>query len=618
MSACKRSHISVFLVLSALVFVAVPNLLRAQEERGTVKAVPLTVYAEMSADSDVVATLPPGKSVQITFSVNNGDGAWCKVASVDSSEKLGYVRCDGLDRQNAPRSAAAGSGTALPRPAHQTFENGTPTRAQERWALAASAILATFNREPLDNLSSGNSVMREKVLLQNWWGISNRDQLLDALEWIDRSGHRQVFSALGARAAKLSPDELSQFVSHLDSEDANSVMVAHRYYEKYAAQSITAWDYARYINLCRSGVAAGYLSEEEAWPRVMHAAAILQQTFTSWSEFGENYLVGREFWSLRQNKIDGQKMRAIYQRLLNDPVSPWNRIQWGLPLETSISTTRNLPGNPPGVQPAATSAGSSRCNALQRAATSGQASDVESMLQTEHELVNCRDLRGWTPLHYAAFNGQTKTLQILVAHGAAVEAADKDGATPLHAAATAGYPDTIEALLESGARVNALDHDDNTPLHAAASAGSVPATDALLRHHATLEKRGRNGFTPLHSAADKDQPEVAEFLIAHGAEINARTDAGDTPLHWAAFDDRMNAAALLLAQGAAVNPKDKDGNTPLHWAAARGHAEMTELLITHGADMKTKTRLGCTPLRGAYDYHQAATAQVLLQHGATQ
>ena len=590
--------------------------MRAQEQRATVKAAPLTVYAEMSADSDAVTTLAPGTSVQITFSVTNSDGTWCKVSSAGSAEKLGYVRCAGLDRQNAPNTAAAGAGGALSAPANQGLENRSPSRAQQRWALAASAILSTFNREPLDTLSSGGSAMKQKVLLQNWWGISNRDELLEALDWIDRGGHRQLFSALGARTASLSPEQLTAVVSHFNAEDANSVMVAHRYYEKYAAQSIAAWDYARYINLCRWGVAAGYLSEDEAWPRAMHAALILQQTFTSWSEFGENYLVGREFWSLRQTKIDGQAMQAIYQRLLNDSGSPWNRIQWDLPLSPSSAPAQKPAGNPPSAPSAETSAAGSRCDALQRAAASGQISDVEAMLQTGHDLVKCSDLRGWTALHYAAFNGQTKTIPILVAHGAVVDAADKDGATPLHAAATAGYPDAIETLLASGARIDAADHDGDTPLYDAAAAGSVPAADTLLKHRAAIEKRGSNGFTPLHSAVFRGNTDVARLLVAHGANLETRDKDGYTPLSTAAWSGYTDLVELLLEAGANVNTRSNGGATPLHGAANKGFVQIATLLLEHGAHVNAGNAHGFTPLHIAAYSDQPEVAELLIEHGA--
>jgi len=302
--------------------------LAAQEERGTVKADSLPVYSEMSSDNDPVTTLPHGTSVRITLSITNGGGSWCSVSSIDTSEKLGYVRCDGLDRQNAPSTAASGGGVLSPSP---TLSH-PPSREQKAWAIAASAILGTHNHEPLTTLASGGNAQGTRKMIRDWWGISSRDDLLAALSWIEQGGHRSLFTALGEGTAKASPEQLKEGLAHLDAEKANSVRVAHRYYEKFSTQSIIGWDFARYINLCRWGITAGYLSEDEAWPRVMYAASVLQQTFSSWRDFSENYLVGREFWSLRQTNIDGAAMHSISQRLLNDPSSPWNRLPWSLPL----------------------------------------------------------------------------------------------------------------------------------------------------------------------------------------------------------------------------------------------------------------------------------------------
>lgn len=671
------NSVSISLFAQLILLITAPGQMSAQQ-RGVVKDDSLRVYSQMSANGDVVTTLVHGTVVRITLSVSSEEGSWCSISKADTSEKLGYVRCDGLERQHDPNAAQTALGT----------EGGTPpftgqafSHAQKHWAIATSAILATFNHESLDTLSSGGNILGTKLILQNAWSVSNRDDLLNTLEWIDQGGHRQLFSALGARASKASPEQLKEVLSHLDLEDANSVRVASRYYSKYGEQSIAAWDYARYINLCRWGVDVGYISEQEAWPRVMHAAEILQHTFNSWSEFGENYLVGREFWSLRQTKIDGQQMRTIYRGLLDNAASPWNRISWSLPLQAGGSASPNSPSLSSSSQ--STTAENS-CESLMHLAASDQIADIESILLAQPNLANCRDKRGWTPLHYAAFGGQTKMIQILVTHGAGLDATDNDRNTPLHVAASSGnvstvdvliqnhaatelrasngytplnsavfrdHADVVRLLLEHGADVESRDNEGYTPvntavwfertdmvallltagsnpntkakngatpLQGAASKGDVGSATLLLEHGAGVEARDTHGFTALHSAANEGQALVAKLLLAHGADINARTDAGDTPLHWAAYKGKMNAAKLLLENGAKVNPSDTDGNTPLHWAAARGHVQMTELLLANGADIKAKTRFGCTPLRGAYDFHQEATAQVLLRHGAAE
>jgi hypothetical protein len=328
MAALGHRAVVLTSLVASLTF-AMSLSLSAQEQRGTVKADSLQVYSEMSTQSDAVSTLPHGASVRIAMSVTNDEGSWCSVSKLDTSEKLGYVRCDGLDRQNAPSTAATGGG-AIPM-SSAAFHH--PTRDQKAWAIAASAILASFNRESLNSLPSGGNAQSARKLLRDWWSISNRDDLLGALSWIEQGGHRQLFSELGLRTAKASSEQIRQALTHLNPEQANSVRVAHRYYDQFGTQSIAGWDFARYINLCRWGVTAGYLSEDEAWPRVMYAASTLQQTFGSWRDFGENYLVGREFWSLRQTTIDGRAMRSVCQRLLSDRESPWSRIPWNTPLQ---------------------------------------------------------------------------------------------------------------------------------------------------------------------------------------------------------------------------------------------------------------------------------------------
>ena len=76
----------------------------------------------------------------------------------------------------------------------------------------------------------------------------------------------------------------------------------------------------------------GYLTEDEAWDRIMPAARRLQRTFDSWKDLGENYLIGREFWSQEETERNGPLYREVYQHLLDDSASPWNRCAWNLDL----------------------------------------------------------------------------------------------------------------------------------------------------------------------------------------------------------------------------------------------------------------------------------------------
>jgi len=340
---CKRAKmdrintaVSAFLSTVAFISLTLSSAIcvSAQDVRGTVRVDSLSVYGGMSAQDDPISALPRGTVVHITMSVTNGEGAWCSVASIDPEAKIGYVRCDGLERQSPPNTAASPGGQAA-----QQSLGGVEllTRAQKEWALAASAVLTERNHQRHDTLAGValNDQQRQfsRQTLQAWWNVGSRDELLAALAWIDQGGHRQEFAALGARTAQVPADQLKAVLVRLNPEDANSILVAQRYYGKLGDKSLIGWDYSRYISICRIGYTAGYLQEDEAWPRIIYAARILQSSFSSWQELGENYLIGRQFWSLAETRNSGAAIQAAYSRLLNNPGSPWNRIPWNLALQ---------------------------------------------------------------------------------------------------------------------------------------------------------------------------------------------------------------------------------------------------------------------------------------------
>jgi ankyrin repeat protein len=58
---------------------------------------------------------------------------------------------------------------------------------------------------------------------------------------------------------------------------------------------------------------------------------------------------------------------------------------------------------------------------------------------------------GWTPLHYAATNGQLPVIRFLLDEHAYIDAESPNRTTPLMMAAMYGTPEAVKVLLEAGA-----------------------------------------------------------------------------------------------------------------------------------------------------------------------
>jgi len=84
------------------------------------------------------------------------------------------------------------------------------------------------------------------------------------------------------------------------------------------------------------------------------------------------------------------------------------------------------------------------------AARMGTGQDVEGLLKASAQNRDVRTPLGATPLHYAAMNGDSGPLKVLLAAGANPNARDSDGRTPLHMAAFTTRKDNAMLLLQAG------------------------------------------------------------------------------------------------------------------------------------------------------------------------
>lgn len=143
--------------------------------------------------------------------------------------------------------------------------------------------------------------------------------------------------------------------------------------------------------------------------------------------------------------------------------------------------------------------------------------------------------------------------------------------TPLHCAAHEGYTETVNLLLQSGAEIDALDDDRKTPLHIAIASckedkGDV--TKLLIKKGAALECRDDQGFTPLLLAAREGCHDIVNTLLEAKADPHALDQLSRSCLDLASSYRAI--FAVFMQFGIDPHHKNIDGTSAIHTAMDTG------------------------------------------------
>ncbi|MBT5228801.1 MAG: DUF1266 domain-containing protein [Methylococcales bacterium] len=212
-------------------------------------------------------------------------------------------------------------------------------RDAQFWALGVSAILTQMNGAEHDQLHSrGNTAAAKKDIIHSlkvYWSVNNREDLLENLVWLGEGGGHNLGFIEWVKLFQLKSEHRIQAYLKANPEKQSMFLVAN-YYQSLSSVGIRAWDDGRYVSLCRWGATAGYLTEDEAWGRILAHARDVQSAFTGWDQFAISYIAGKQYWQEKTEVDFLMKEMAHVTALNTDKDSPWVKLPWDLDLNTSI------------------------------------------------------------------------------------------------------------------------------------------------------------------------------------------------------------------------------------------------------------------------------------------
>ena len=292
------------------------------------------------------------------------------------------------------------------------------------------------------------------------------------------------------------------------------------------------------------------------------------------------------------------------------------------------------------------------CTSLILAGWKGNADAINKLLSAGADSA-IADANGNTWLHYALYgNCSEEVIQVIIDHGADVNATNKQNCTALMLASINGNVNVMNVLLKAGANkaiedtncdtwlqyalygncseevlqviidhgadVNATNKQKRTALMLASMNGNMDVINVLLKVKAKMEIEDADGYTWIHYAVVKScNKEVLQAIIDHGANVNATSKQKRTALMMVSRNGNVDAMCVLLKSGAEMEIEDADGYTWLHYAVIGGcPKDVLQVIIDHGANVNATNKKNCTALIFASEKQNIEAMNVLLCAGA--
>ena len=221
------------------------------------------------------------------------------------------------------------------------------------------------------------------------------------------------------------------------------------------------------------------------------------------------------------------------------------------------------------------------------------ADTIQYMLELNPEIINAEKSGRYLPIHYAAENGRTKSIELLLKFdpdAASKEVNDVNRRLPLHIACD--FHDTslssIQVLYDAYPEAILINRGGRTPLGLARRQPTIEflQTQLVYAHQAqditVMTTADDDGWLPLHCAL-KDNASLGSIKLlmrANPAAVRVADRKGVYPLHIACeFSSVKVVKYLVELAGDTLNSADANNNSPLHYACRGGSLNVVNHLL---------------------------------------
>lgn len=216
---------------------------------------------------------------------------------------------------------------------YHKFENPTNLTKSQLWLIAASAMLTEMNNEFHDTLlphhiySTPGLLKESKQCLLRDWETKDLPDLSGTMQYLHTI---ETFAPVERSWDFLTESEFDkiQQLSNNDRTLRNGIDMV-RNYQYDLDNSDLGWHYGRCAWIIRHSFYNDFITEQEAWSLLEENGKLIKKTFNSWESFGLSYMIGSQYWRLKEySETTMRETKKNITYLLTNSNSPWLNIDW--------------------------------------------------------------------------------------------------------------------------------------------------------------------------------------------------------------------------------------------------------------------------------------------------